>query len=124
MNKQYLIIIVIGVIVVGYFMKSDPQPNDFDVCGGFAGLPCDGYCLLDDYTIKDGFGTCIPQGKINSCLEVPVNANSGVGMANPASVFCQCIGGDTTNKETASGQVGLCNGLDEWELYRLFEIEN
>lgn len=48
---------------------------------------------------------------------------SGVGMANPASVFCTSMGGTLSIVDEASGQVGYCYPLDgsrveEWAYFR------
>jgi putative hemolysin len=46
-----------------------------------------------------------------------------VGMANPASVYCEKQGGKTIIKKTPTGEVGLCHLpdgqiVDEWEFFR------
>lgn len=46
-----------------------------------------------------------------------------VGMANPASVYCQQVGGKLNIENTPAGQVGMCslpNGdkVEEWELFK------
>lgn len=46
-----------------------------------------------------------------------------IGMANPASVYCQEKGGQVQIVDGPGGQVGMCvfpNGqaVEEWELYR------
>lgn len=46
-----------------------------------------------------------------------------VGMANPASVYCEQIGGTLEIVDTAQGQVGYCilpsgEKVEEWALYR------
>jgi putative hemolysin len=46
-----------------------------------------------------------------------------VGMANPASVYCQQVGGKLTIENTPAGQVGMCalpdgSKVEEWELFR------
>jgi len=46
-----------------------------------------------------------------------------VGMANPASVYCQQQGGTLLIQDTPSGQVGICQlpsgeKIEEWALYR------
>lgn len=46
-----------------------------------------------------------------------------VGMANPASVYCQKLGGKTIMKSNDKGQYGMCqlpdgSQIEEWELYR------
>lgn len=53
-----------------------------------------------------------------------------IGMANPASVYCEKIGGSSITKKDASGnEVGYCKlpdsaVLDEWELYRSAHKDN
>ncbi|AZS49972.1 DUF333 domain-containing protein [Entomomonas moraniae] len=49
--------------------------------------------------------------------------NPSVGMANPASVYCEQIGGKLEIKNSTDGQYGMCtlpNGeqIEEWALYR------
>ncbi|MEY4410542.1 MAG: hypothetical protein RLZ69_116 [Actinomycetota bacterium] len=49
--------------------------------------------------------------------------SGGVGMANPAAVYCASIGGETGIIETPEGQAGTCTlfggeVVDEWVLYR------
>lgn len=46
-----------------------------------------------------------------------------VGMANPASVYCQSLGGKIVLKSDDRGQFGICHlpdgtQIDEWELFR------
>ncbi|ADU38076.1 DUF333 domain-containing protein [Variovorax paradoxus] len=46
-----------------------------------------------------------------------------VGMANPASVYCQKLGGKTLMKSNDKGQYGICQlpdgkEIEEWALYR------
>jgi len=53
----------------------------------------------------------------------PIVDNGGVGIANPAAVYCQSIGGSSNIVETAAGQAGYCQlpsgeNLDEWVNYR------
>ena len=46
-----------------------------------------------------------------------------IGMANPASVYCQKIGGKMDIVEEPAGEVGYCTlsggeRIEEWALYR------
>ncbi len=46
-----------------------------------------------------------------------------VGMANPASAYCQSLGGKLIIQPGTNGQVGICNlpggtQIEEWALYR------
>ena len=58
--------------------------------------------------------------------EMPGDApatTDGVGLANPASVFCVEQGGTLEIVDEADGQVGYCNlpdgqRIEEWEYYR------
>lgn len=48
---------------------------------------------------------------------------SPVGIANPASVYCESIGGKLEIVKEASGERGVCHlpdgtVIDEWELFR------
>lgn len=52
----------------------------------------------------------------------PVQAPT-TGMANPASVYCEKLGGKLVIEATAKGQVGMCHLPDgsvqeEWALFR------
>ena len=51
-----------------------------------------------------------------------LSATGGLGIANPASVFCTSQGGTLSIVDTADGQVGMCdiNGVsqEEWAYYR------
>ena len=61
------------------------------------------------------------------CNEIDnlVNSQPGgygkIGMANPASVFCKCLGGTFSIKETPAGQEGMCRifliEYDEWKYF-------
>jgi len=46
------------------------------------------------------------------------------GMANPASVFCGCMGGQEETRENDKGQYGICiidgKEYDEWEYVKKF----
>lgn len=48
--------------------------------------------------------------------------SGGVGIANPAAVFCVSMGGTETTEDTPDGQAGYCNigdqKFDEWAYYR------
>jgi putative hemolysin len=49
--------------------------------------------------------------------------NGGVGIANPASVFCQSMFGTTEIEHTAAGDAGICvlqdgTRIDEWKYFR------
>lgn len=49
--------------------------------------------------------------------------SASVGMANPASVHCEAIGGTTEIRKQTDGEVGYCHlpdgrVIDEWELFR------
>ncbi|MBO1113546.1 putative hemolysin [Bordetella petrii] len=50
-------------------------------------------------------------------------AGPSAGMANPASVYCQELGGRLQIVETSKGQMGVCmlpdgEQIEEWDLYR------
>jgi len=52
-----------------------------------------------------------------------VKQGAGVGVPNPAAVFCQSVGGVSAIVETSAGQAGTCQlgdskPVDEWKLYR------
>lgn len=53
----------------------------------------------------------------------PASQQRAVGMANPASVNCERIGGRLEIRDGAGGQTGYChlpdgNVVEEWDLYR------
>lgn len=50
-------------------------------------------------------------------------AHAPVGMANPASVHCESLGGRVEIKKETAGEVGYCHlpdgrVVEEWELFR------
>ncbi|MEY0972576.1 putative hemolysin [Providencia huaxiensis] len=61
---------------------------------------------------------------ISGCLSnVTEMESKNVGIANPASVYCEQIGGTVEIENTADGQVGYCilpsgERVEEWALYR------
>jgi putative hemolysin len=53
----------------------------------------------------------------------PSDPTTGVGIANPASVFCVQQGGTVEIVDEAGGQIGYCNlpdgtRVEEWEYFR------
>lgn len=51
-----------------------------------------------------------------------------IGMANPASVYCEKLGGKSTIKKEQDGDVGYCQLADgqvieEWKLYHMHHTE-
>ncbi len=49
--------------------------------------------------------------------------NNAVGMANPASVYCEQQGGRVEIRDGSEGQLGYCHlpdgrVVEEWELFR------
>lgn len=69
---------------------------------------------------------------LSACTTTPVSNSEikPIGMANPAIVYCEKIGGSSiTKKDTSGNEVGYCklpDGtiVDEWELYRSAHQEN
>ncbi|WP_413496211.1 DUF333 domain-containing protein [Morganella psychrotolerans] len=64
----------------------------------------------------------ITAGIIAGCSSAPQSSQK-IGMANPASVYCEQSGGTLNIKDTADGQVGYCtlpdgSKIEEWALYR------
>ena len=58
-----------------------------------------------------------------SAPEPSASTSSPAGIANPASEYCESLGGTVVIKDTEAGQVGICNlpdgrSIDEWDLYR------
>lgn len=54
--------------------------------------------------------------------------NGGVGIANPASVFCQSMFGTTDIQHTTAGDAGICvlqdgTRIDEWEYFRTESVK-
>lgn len=53
----------------------------------------------------------------------PETAPKKIGMANPASVYCEKLGGTVHIKKTPQGEVGMCEladktEIEEWTLFR------
>ncbi|WOE32256.1 MULTISPECIES: DUF333 domain-containing protein [unclassified Acinetobacter] len=70
---------------------------------------------------------------LSSCTSSPANntlTKPIIGMANPASIYCEQIGGSSITKQDISGnEVGYCKRsdgtiIDEWQLYRSAHQEN
>ena len=64
----------------------------------------------------------ITAGAIAGCSSAPQNSQK-MGMANPASVYCEQSGGTLKIKDTADGQTGYCtlpdgSEIEEWALFR------
>ncbi len=66
---------------------------------------------------------------LSACANTPHKAESmKIGMANPASVYCEKIGGKLSIKKEAEGEVGYCElpdgqVIEEWKLYHLHHTE-
>lgn len=65
----------------------------------------------------------IPLTVILAACSSTKNEPDSVGIANPASVYCQKVGGTLDIVKDQAGEVGFCtlpNGarIEEWELYR------
>lgn len=53
----------------------------------------------------------------------PEQTPKKIGMANPASVYCEKLGGTVTIKKTPQGEIGICKlsdntEIEEWTLFR------
>ena len=64
----------------------------------------------------------ITTGIIAGCSSAPHNSPK-IGMANPASVYCEQSGGTLTMKNTGDRHIGYCilpdgSEIEEWALYR------
>ena len=60
---------------------------------------------------------------IVGCSAKETTETEPIGMANPASVYCEKLGGTSKITDTAQGQVGICTlpsgeKVEEWALYR------
>lgn len=58
-----------------------------------------------------------------SCIDTTAPQPPVIGMANPASVHCIALGGETIIRDEPDGQAGYCRlpdgrVVDEWVLYR------
>lgn len=59
-----------------------------------------------------------------SAMDTSHHSQQAIGMANPASVYCEKIGGQTMVKKDSTGaEAGYCRlkdgqVVDEWALYR------
>ncbi|OGM17658.1 hypothetical protein A2V56_04665 [Candidatus Woesebacteria bacterium RBG_19FT_COMBO_42_9] len=62
--------------------------------------------------------------KVEKCLAATICKGNTPCMANPASVFCICMGGEEKIVNSSLGQSGVCkidgNEYDEWEYFRRF----
>lgn len=62
--------------------------------------------------------------KASDCIAKTTCGGSNPCMANPAAVFCTCMGGKEKILDDESGQSGRCNidgkDFDEWEYFRSF----
>jgi putative hemolysin len=62
--------------------------------------------------------------KASDCIAKTTCGGSAPCMANPAAVFCSCMGGKEKILDDGSGQSGRCNidgkDFDEWEYFRSF----
>ena len=59
----------------------------------------------------------------NQTNGTPANGTGGIGMANPASVFCKEHGGTLEIRDFTAGQAGFCKFSDgseceEWKYFR------
>ncbi|NHN88790.1 DUF333 domain-containing protein [Acetobacter sp. LMG 1627] len=63
-------------------------------------------------------------GLLGGCADAPAQpATPRAGMANPASVYCEKIGGHLEMKQGADGTYGICHlpdgsSMEEWALFR------
>ncbi len=76
------------------------------------GLGYVGYTLLQDTENGDTVET-----------EIEVDTTDNVGLANPASVYCEENGGELIIEDEVEGQVGYCifddgSRCEEWAFYR------
>ncbi|CCN69223.1 DUF333 domain-containing protein [Vibrio nigripulchritudo] len=77
-----------------------------------------GICVMKDGTEIEEWEFFRQQGSGKE-----TTAESSLGMANPASVFCEESGGKVEIEDTASGQIGICvfedgTRIEEWEYFR------
>ncbi|MFT8718201.1 DUF333 domain-containing protein [Acetobacter sp.] len=61
-------------------------------------------------------------GALSGCADTPP-PQQRIGMANPASVYCQKIGGRLEMKQGPDGTHGICHlpdgtSMEEWALFR------
>lgn len=61
-------------------------------------------------------------GALSGCADTPPSPHR-IGMANPASVYCQKIGGRLELKQGPDGTHGICHlpdstSMEEWALFR------
>ncbi|NHN91843.1 putative hemolysin [Acetobacter sicerae] len=62
-------------------------------------------------------------GTLSACAETQPPREHRIGMANPASVYCQKIGGRLEMQQGADGVRGICHlpdgaSMEEWALFR------
>lgn len=59
---------------------------------------------------------------VTGCANKGSDTTKPIGMANPASVYCEQLGGKTEIVEAKEGQQGICmlpsgEKIEEWSLY-------
>jgi putative hemolysin len=103
-NSMLLIIVPIFALLalLWILFSSQPQISSFEECVA-AGFP-----VMESYPRQCSDG-------VNTFTE-------NVGLANPASVYCEDQGYTLEIRETPEGQVGYCigngNECEEWAFYR------
>lgn len=69
-------------------------------------------------------GTVLLAGTLVGCASSPSKQEQPIGMANPASVYCEKLGGKSVIEKNSDGsEYGVCHlpdgsKVEEWELYR------
>lgn len=95
-------------------------------CGGFAGFHCPpGYTCKTPPNLMDAGGYCIPTNKANQCCYDITLLQCTPGQAcmpNPASWFCNCVGGKSEIQGSTNSYISTCvvNNLvyNEWDYFR------
>lgn len=71
------------------------------------------FCRIDEWKL---FRAMDERGLIDYDVLLPTNGN--IGMANPASVNCSFIGGESQIESSSLGEAGVCL-IGAWDLFRV-----
>jgi putative hemolysin len=150
MRLSLISLVVVVVIIGGYFayktFSVKPVINSYEECveakGSFIQESYPPVCVtkgglrFTSNEVTPVTPVPLPLTKAEECYEQVTNSNCPEGtvcensamMANPASLFCICMGGSLEIREKTEGQYGVCtiNGeeYDEWEYFEMMSPKN
>lgn len=117
----YVVIVLVGMGILVALDRyaphqEEPEVTNFDECVAAGNPVMESYprqCRANDQTF------------VEEVAETPNNnlGGGGVGLANPASVFCTKNGGQLDMRENKQGQYGVCvfsdnSECEEWAFFR------